>query len=219
MNDYSEVMDVKKTATGGHFHAVRFYDNEAALCRIVAGFLREGLSLGQPGLVIGTAEPNNGILAELRARDVDVDGLQKSDDLVLVDAAETMATFMVDGTPNGERFNETATRIFGRIRHGRTGVTIRAYGEMVDLLWKAGRDVAAIQLEMLWNKLARTNEFSLLCGYAMGNFYKDAGVLDVCRQHTHIVGSDGAASVSNVDTLLIGALPDLGKSPGSTSQH
>src|SRR5665213_361065 len=139
MSDYSGAMNVKKAATGGHFHAVAFYDNEAALCRIVAGFLREGLALGQPGLVIGTSEHNNGILAELRAREVDVAGLQKSHDLVLVDAAETMATFMVDGTPNGHRFNETAARIFARIRRGRTDMTIRAYGEMVDLLWKAGR--------------------------------------------------------------------------------
>ena len=47
-----------------------------------------------------------------------------------------------------------------------------AYGEMVDVLWKAGQDVAAIRLEMLWNKLAAMHDFALLCGYAMGNFYK-----------------------------------------------
>lgn len=203
-------MDTHK-AKGDHFHAVRFYDSEAALCRIVAGFLSEGVAAGQPALVIATAEHGQGILAELRAREVDVTALQKSDDLVILDAAETMATFMVDGTPNGDRFAETAQQLFTRIRRGRNGITIRAYGEMVDLLWKAGRDVAAIQLEMLWNRLARNHEFSLLCGYSMGSFYKDAIVADVCRQHTHIVASDGTPSVSNADTLLIGALPDLGK--------
>jgi hypothetical protein len=198
---------------GGHFHAVRFYDNEAALCRIVAGFLREGLAVGQPALVIATAEHGRGILAQLRAREIDVNALQDSHDLVVMDAAEAIAAFMVDGTPNADRFAATAAEIFTRIRRGREGIAIRAYGEMVDLLWKAGRDVAAIQVEMLWNKLARSHEFSLLCGYSMGSFYKDAGVADVCRQHTHIIASDGTAKVSDADTLLIGTLPDLGRSP------
>ena len=45
---------------------------------------------------------------------------------------------------------------------------------------------AAIKLEMLWNHLANTHDFSLLCGYAMGNFYKDATIDDVCRHHTHV---------------------------------
>jgi hypothetical protein len=43
---------------------------------------------------------------------------------------------------------------------------------MVDLLWRGGQAEAAIRLEVLWNELASTRTFSLLCGYAIGNFYK-----------------------------------------------
>jgi hypothetical protein len=64
---------------------------------------------------------------------------------------------------------------------------------MVDVLWRDGQSVAAIRLEMLWNRLAMTHDFSLLCGYAMGNFYKDANVADICEQHTHAIGPDGTA--------------------------
>jgi hypothetical protein len=35
-----------------------------------------------------------------------------------------------------------------------------AYGEMVDVLWKAGQDAAAIRVELLWNTLATTHDFS-----------------------------------------------------------
>jgi len=196
----------------GHFHAVRFYENEASLCRIVANFLREGLAVGQPALVIATAPHSVGIIAELRARELDVDALIASRDLVLVDAREALASFMVGGFPNPEKFDRAATAALDLVRDGRSGITVRAYGEMVDVLWKQGLDVAAIQLEMLWNRLARNGEFSLMCGYAMGHFYKDATVRDVCRQHTHLVHSDGTARVSNVDTLLVGQLPDLGPS-------
>lgn len=47
---------------------------------------------------------------------------------------------------------------------------------------------------MLWNQLALTHDFSLLCGYAMGNFYKDAAVEDICRQHSHVVSAEGLAA-------------------------
>ena len=43
---------------------------------------------------------------------------------------------------------------------------------MVNVLWKDGMTGAAIKLEMLWNRLANTHDSSLLCGYAMCNFYR-----------------------------------------------
>ena len=72
-----------------------------------------------------------------------------------------------------------------------------AYGEMVDLLWRGGHTIAAVRLEMLWNQLAMTHDFSLLCGYSMGNFYKDAGVGDICRQHSHVISAEGDAAPVN----------------------
>jgi hypothetical protein len=123
---------------------------------------------------------------------------------VTVDANEALASFMVDGQPNSAQFFRVANAALDRARRGRTHVTIRAYGEMVDVLWQEGRDLAAIQLEVLWNRLARTSDFSLMCGYAMSSFVESAGVKDVCRQHTHVVEADGTPRVSNVDTLLVG---------------
>ena len=73
--------------------------------------------------------------------------------------------------------------------------TIRVYGEMVDLLWKDGLEAAAIRLETLWNQLADTHDFNLLCGYSMGNFYKRSALDQIKGQHTHLVADDGHASV------------------------
>ena len=43
-------------------------------------------------------------------------------------------------------------------------------------------------VEMLWNKLALKYGFALLCGYSMGNFYKQADRIEaVCRHHSHVV--------------------------------
>jgi hypothetical protein len=186
---------LKAKPKGGHFHAVRFYEDDTSLCRIVSDFIAEGIATGQPALVIATAAHNECILDNLRAADIDVAALQRNSQMLMLDAREMLNLFMEDGLPNPERFRDAATAALQRVSAGRD-TTIRAYGEMVDLLWKDGRSAASIKLEMLWNKLAGTHDFSLLCGYAMGNFYKDVTIDDVCRHHTHRVSDNGEASVT-----------------------
>jgi hypothetical protein len=174
----------------GHFHAVRFYEDDTSLCRIVSGFIGEGLALNQPALVIATGPHIDGVVKNLTAAGIDVNGLRKRGELLLLDARQTLATFMVNSQPDPDFFKASATTTLGQLARGRAK-TIRAYGEMVDVLWKDGMSGAAIKLEMLWNRLANTRDFSLLCGYAMGNFYKDASIDDVCRHHTHVVSDSG----------------------------
>jgi hypothetical protein len=179
---------------GGHFHAVRFYEDDTSLCRIVSGFIGEGIGVGQPALVIATAAHNECILDNLRASGADVAALQRNNELLMLDARAMLNLFMEDGLPNPELFRDAATAALRRVA-ATPGRTIRAYGEMVDLLWKDGKSAASIKLEMLWNKLAGTHDFSLLCGYAMGNFYKDVTIDDICRHHTHRVSETGETSV------------------------
>jgi hypothetical protein len=195
------INDDNAAREAGHFHAVKFYETPQSLCRIVAEFLGEGLLTEQPVLIIATPEHSAGILAEFRSRGVDVDGLLKAGDLLLLDAAETLATMLEDGIPDPDRFNVTMIGALEQLCKGRRDCTVRAYGEMVDVLWKAGHEVAAIRLEMLWNKLAMTHDFSLLCGYAMGNFYKDASLAEIHREHSHVVGGHGLEAKTGRSTI------------------
>src|SRR5205814_8284120 len=93
------------------------------------------------------------------------------------------------------RFRCTLVPTIEAASGGRPYVTISAYGEMVDVLWKAGQTVTACRLEALWNALANTHTFSLLCGYAMENFYEDAAVDEICSHHSHVVSSTGDVAV------------------------
>jgi hypothetical protein len=189
--------DNSSTARAGHFHAVRFYEDDASLCRIVAGFLADGFASDLPAIVIATPIHRLGIVKQLTDLSLDVPQLEARGDLLILEAGETLARFMVDGMPDSERFNEAMTAVIEKACRGRTDCVVRAYGEMVDVLWRAGMHTAAIRLEMLWNQLANARQFSLLCGYSMGSFYKDAAYDDICDQHSHIVSSEGEAAVIN----------------------
>jgi len=194
---------MKRARTAEHFHGVRFYENDESLCRIVAEFVSEGLVAGEPALVVAAPEHRTGIMQELRARHCDTAHLQATGDLLLLDAREALSSFMVDGRPDATRFTGCMTAAIDRACRGRTGCNTRVYGQMVDLLWKDGLTIAAIRLEILWNQLAMTHDFSLLCGYAMGNFYKDAQIEEICRHHSHGVSSDGATARIDVKPASI----------------
>ena len=182
------------SACGPEYHAVRFYESDRALSRIVAQFLHEGFEAGNPGIVVAKPAQRGAIVRELSKRSVDVAQLLRSNDLVLLDAKDTLSTFMTNGKPDAGKFKDTMCELITRVCRGRADCTIRIYGQMVDVLWQTGKHDAAIRLEMLWNQLANTHTFSLLCGYAMGPFYKSANFADICSHHTHIVSADGCAA-------------------------
>jgi hypothetical protein len=172
-------------------HAVQFYGNDAELLKTVGVFLGEGLVAGQPAVVIATESHRKAVEGELSARFIDVERARRLGDLVLLDAEETLATFMVDGVPTASVFKKVVGDVIEQTLRGRERTPVRAYGEMVDVLWKQGKTDAAVRLEVLWNDLASTHVFSLLCGYAIGTFYKQTQRYEeICSLHTHVHESE-----------------------------
>lgn len=174
-----------------HPHAVRFYPDAVSLSYIVGDFVAGGLRANQPAIIIATPEHGAAITGQLQAGGWDVPGLQEQGRMFMLDAQELLSRFMVEGMPDGARFTRVMAPILARAARSNVGRQTRVYGEMVDVLWRAGQTVAAIRLEMLWNHLAHTYEFELLCGYAMGSFYKDTAIEEICGQHTHVVSERG----------------------------
>jgi hypothetical protein len=193
-------MDANHSASGSsaaYPHSVKFYNDEQALGRTVAEFLAPGLRERQPAIIIATPEHRALIARELAAQDVNVVQLERNGDLQLLDADDVLARFMVGTQPDPVRFHTTVDELIARACKDRLPCPVRAYGEMVDVLWKRANAEGAIRLEMLWNRVATQAQFSLLCGYAVGNFYKEVTTgptfQTVCDQHTHVLPVDKSA--------------------------
>jgi MEDS: MEthanogen/methylotroph, DcmR Sensory domain len=175
-----------------HYHAVQFYKDETSLAGTVAQFLAEGLNTGQPGLIIATPSHTESIVRQLALRGLNVDALRATGELQFLDARKMLGAFMVNGTPEAMLFRISVGDMIEKLCMGRTPCPIRAYGEMVDLLWQEGNSDGAIKLEILWNQLAATYDFSLLCGYAFGHFYKetrDPRYQDVVGHHSDVISA------------------------------
>jgi hypothetical protein len=144
-------------------HAVEFYSHDAELVAVLVAHFTGPLRDGDAAVVIAVPEHRAPLRAGLAAAGIDVDALASDGRLMMLDAAEVLGTFLVEGAPDAALFH---ANIGGVVRaaaqHGRQ---VRAYGEMVALLWEAGDINAAIELERLWNELSNEAAFSLLCAY------------------------------------------------------
>jgi anti-sigma regulatory factor (Ser/Thr protein kinase) len=183
-------IQVQDIASRASEHLVQFYDRESDLVASVGAFLFQGLQAGEVAVVIATRAHRGAFEDYLVAAGFDVAGAVGSGSLVLLDAAATLSRFVATGSVVPEQFRSV---IGGVLRQG-AGRRIRAYGEMVALLWDEGCVPAAIDLEGLWNDMLREFPVSLLCAYPSQSFsgLDDADAMrEVCDLHSAVVSSHG----------------------------
>jgi len=176
-------------------HVVQFYDDDEVLCERVARYLGDGLTVGESTLVIATEAHRASIARHLAAGGYQVDVAIATSQLVMLDAESTLARISVGGQPSRELCFEVLGAAIDRL-HSASSMPVRAYGEMVDLLWRAGDRVGALALETYWNDLARSRKFALLCAYVMASFYKAADLESlgaICGAHSEAHAPEGLA--------------------------
>src|SRR6266542_27947 len=186
-------------------HVVQFYETERFLSGAVIDFLAAGLAAGQSGVTIATAAHRESFVAGLRRRDIDVDRVLANGRLTLLDARETLDSIMDGSLPDPIAFRRILGRMLTTAELRSSHPCTRAYGEMVDVLWKDGNPEAAIKLEELWNALSIEHPLALMCAYAMGNFSKEADgkqFVDVCRYHSHVVPTEKYMHAADHDARL-----------------
>jgi hypothetical protein len=169
-------------------HAVQVYDDVNDLVESVGRYVDLGLHKGEPAIIIAATWHADRFERELERRGWDVAELRRERRLTLYDADETLASFMGDEVPSPERFEQVVGALVDEVAQHFPDQTIRAFGEMVDVLWRRGRERAALALEELWNELAESRRFALLCGYYLDIFDIDVqrdALPPVFRLHSH----------------------------------
>ncbi len=191
MSPWERLLD--HPSAGGHF--VQLAADDAALAQNAGRYLSEGLRRGDGVLVIATPQHRDLFARNLDFAGADLPSLLKSKQLVFLDANDCLGQFMVSGQPDWTRFEKLFCGAMRQVRPAEDSAGLRAYGEMVGLLWSSHRFAAAIRLEQMWNRLLEQSGFSLYCAYSIDVFGKDfeVGQLDgVLCTHTHLIPTQGA---------------------------
>lgn len=172
-------------------HLVAFYDTEAELGRTVGRYLHEALRDGAVAVAIATPEHRQAFESELESAGLRPGELAAQERLVWLDAERTLGGIVAGAVVADDAFR----RIVGGVMHraAASGRPVRAYGEMVALLWEAGEVLGAVELERLWNELGRELRFSLLCTYPHTSAFapEHASALhEVCHLHTSVLAAE-----------------------------
>jgi anti-sigma regulatory factor (Ser/Thr protein kinase) len=184
------VVGTEQLRQGPTDHVVHFYEHDDDLTKAVGRYLGEAMAGHETSIVIATDAHRRAFEREMAAAGLDVADAAARGALVLLDASDTMSRFLIDERPDRRLFMEVVGGLIHRATSSGRGV--RAYGEMVALLWDAGHVNAALELEDLWNELAGEERFSLLCAYPRASVGRSADAdafAHVCRLHSAVLPS------------------------------
>jgi hypothetical protein len=168
-------------------HVVQIYEQDAAFLDSLAGFVGGGINSGDGVIVIATQEHITALNSRLNDYGIQVEALVEHGRYIPLDAAGTLAKFMVDGWPDEELFMKTVSALLKKAKQHNGKV--RAFGEMVALLWAQGCSGATVQLEHLWNKFCESENFSLFCAYPKAGFTEDieSSLHHICCAHSKMI--------------------------------
>jgi DcmR-like sensory protein len=169
-------------------HFVQIYDHGDALLDALESFVANGLRADEGVLVIATPRHLNALEHRLIASGLDLANLGYRNRYIAMDAEDTLSRFMVDGWPDEKRFVAVVTSLLSRV--GAPMRPVRAFGEMVALLWAQGHRGATIRLELLWHALCEKRGLSLFCAYPRVGFTKDpeSSIREICAAHSRVIG-------------------------------
>ena len=168
-------------------HIAQFYEHDDVLLDALAGFVAGGLKPGESVIVIATPEHLKALERRLAASSGELVAAMMEDRYIALDANEALATFMVNHWPDDQLFADLVTGLLQRARA--KGNRVRAFGEMVALLWANGDSGATVRLEHLWQQFCQSQSFSLFCAYPKAGFTKDPSksLAEICAAHSRII--------------------------------
>ncbi|MDQ9171714.1 MEDS domain-containing protein [Oxalobacteraceae bacterium R-40] len=190
-------------------HEVKFYECHSDFINDVSSFLLSGLHNNEVVLAIVARQHLKELQKDLKDRlgEWAYSNFLKQGMCTILDAESTLERISSDGWPDEEKFNQVIGNSVAQLKelHNRP---VRAFGEMVALLCAQGKPDAAIQLEQLWNALAKKYSFSLLCGYPLNAFASEVDGITfdtICNLHTRVhpvkQGDIGQNSVDSGSTV------------------
>ena len=172
-------------------HLIQIYESDKIFLDTLEGFAGAGILAGDSVVIIATNSHLKNLNKRLVNQGFDLESLSREDRYFPLEANETLSKFMVNDWPDDELFNNFISGVIEASTQGNR--KLRAFGEMVAVLWEKGLNGATVRLEHLWCDLQNKKDFTLYCAYPKNGFTQSAAdsMHTICKSHTKII--DGQA--------------------------
>jgi len=160
-----------------HRHEILFCSDDQAVLEGLTRFIVAALSAGNPAIVWAAESHRNRLLERLRKAGVDIDAAIQRGTYIASDVGETADPVRILVTLDG--LSKAASN--GGTKHPRVAVC----GERAGRFWAEGNTDAAIQLEQLFNDLAKRHKMDILCVYPSPDAKDDKSAFaSLCAEHS-----------------------------------
>lgn len=168
-------------------HVVQIFEDPEVFLNLLEGFVAGGITVGDGVIVLAQRHYLQALEERLLFHGYDLAGLAARNQYIGLDAEYVLSKIMVNDWPDYHLFMETMEGLFQRARQQQRGV--RAFGDLVAVLWGQGKSGATVMLEYLWNTLCEKEPFSLFCAYPQSGFDQDSrsAIKNICSTHTQMV--------------------------------
>ena len=175
--------------TIGSVHVVASYHDDASFVDDFARFIEAALKMRNPVIVIATESHRKTLLQGLRARGWDMDAAMQGGSYVSLDVGDTLSKFMVNDWPDAGRLWKVVDELIKEATKGMRGTysKVAVCGECAPTLWAQGKAEAAIEVEHLWDEIARSYNIEILCGYLTCDFpsWENSPIFErICAAHS-----------------------------------
>jgi DNA-binding NarL/FixJ family response regulator len=171
-----------------HRHSLLFCSSDAILVAAFSRFIAGALDRGNAVIVLVTDAHDRSLQRSLQASPVDLALAIRQQRYVSVSITELLAKVMVNGRPDPARFLNAAAELLTEVaRHAGQHAEVVACGECSPTVWADGNVEAAIQLEQLWDDIAKSRQMDILCAYPLAARGESVtAVRSLCAEHTAV---------------------------------
>jgi DNA-binding NarL/FixJ family response regulator len=148
-------------------HRVQFHPDDPSFLASFVRFIENALNAGRVVIVLATEAHHTSLREKLLARGIDCAAATQNGRYIPLDVAEMLAKFMVDNLPDPARFFTTTADLVRAVRDENGDCSISACGECSPFLWAQGNGEGAVQLERLWDEVARRYDIDTFCAYVL----------------------------------------------------
>jgi DNA-binding NarL/FixJ family response regulator len=150
----------------GH-HEVAFYRDDVSLVEGFSRCVQEGLRRGNTVVVALTEDHRTVLIKDLRALDGEFKPALEQGQVIFLDIGEVISGFMSNGIVDTGRLRKFATSLIdSAAKRDENGIhKVVVCGEGVSILLADSNELAALEVERVWDGISKQYGVRVFCGY------------------------------------------------------
>ena len=173
-------------------HLVQIYEDDEIFVHALTGFTENGFQNGDSVIIIAT-DSHLSLLEKQLNQNHDLAALKLSGRFIPVNAEDALSSFVIDDIVDEALFRKFVNGLITISRQNNHKV--RAFGELVAVLWGQGNRQATYKLESLWDEFCKSDLICLFCAYPKSGFRQNAreSIEHICSLHSKMIQQNTAS--------------------------